>query len=324
MLLKITLLLTCIICAAEAMPSYPGCNLVGSQTGQNVMTRTTIMGATPTDATNLISFSASQYSQGDEKINVTLANLQAGGAVIHTSAGTLSSANDAQTKPSGYTEKTGCTDKMFYKQSGVAASETLYLTVPSDISSVSSITISVLTAAGQSTITRQAKSVTKTVTTTTTAPTTTTTASSTTTSSVTNAPATTTNSVTNAPATTTTNSGTSAPATTTTNSGTSAPATTTTNSVTNAPATTTTNSVTNAPATTTTSLVTNAPATTTNTAATSPTTQSATSAPATKAPVTKAQVTGTAAPALSSGPKVFTDNLSLTVTTLAAIAIMLF
>ena len=87
MLLKITLLLTCIICAAEAMPSYPGCNLVGSQSGQNVMTRTTIMGATPTDATNLISFSASQYSQGDEKINVTLANLQAGGAVIHTSHG---------------------------------------------------------------------------------------------------------------------------------------------------------------------------------------------------------------------------------------------
>ena len=56
---------------------------------------------------------------------------------------------------------------MFYKQGDVAASETLYLTVPSDISSVSSITISVLTAAGQSTITRQAKSVTKTVTTTT-------------------------------------------------------------------------------------------------------------------------------------------------------------
>ena len=65
------------------------------------------------------------------------------------------------------------------------------------------------------------------------------------------------------------------------------------------------------------------PATTTNTAATSPTTQSATSAPATRAPVTKAQVTGTVAPALSSGPKVFTDNLSLTVTALAAIAIML-
>jgi hypothetical protein len=300
MLLKITLLLTCIICAAEAMPSYPGCNLVGSQSGANVMTKASIMGATPIDATNLISFSASQYSQGDEKITVTLANLQAKGAVIHTSAGTLSSANNAQTEPSGYTAKTGCDDKMFYKQNGVADSETLYLTVPSDISSVSSITISVLTAAGQSTITRQAKSVTKTVTTTTTAPTTTTTASSTTTSSVTNAPATTTNSVTSAPATTTTNSGTSAPATTTTNS------------------------VTNAPATTTTNLVTNAPATTTNTAATSPTTQSATSAPATRAPVTKAQVTGTVAPALSSGPKVFTDNLSLTVTTLAAIAIMLF
>ena len=156
MLLKITLLLTCIICAAEAMPSYPGCNLAGSQSGQNVMTRTTIMGATPTDATNLISFSASQYSQGDEKITVTLANLQSGGAVIHTSAGTLSSANNAQTTPTGYTEKTGCTDKMFYKQFGVGASLTLYLTIGKEHKT----TVSVLTAAGYGAVTRQQKAVT--------------------------------------------------------------------------------------------------------------------------------------------------------------------
>ena len=165
MLLKITLLLTCIICAAEAYPRYPGCNLVGSSSNSNVMTRGTIMGQSPITATNLISFSASQYSQGDEKITVTLANLQAGGAVIHTSHGTLSKDNNAQTTPTGYTAKATCTDKMFYKEGSVAASETLYLTVPSDISSVNSITISVLTAAGYGTITRQAKSVTKTVTT---------------------------------------------------------------------------------------------------------------------------------------------------------------
>ena len=54
MLLKITLLLTCIICAAEANPYRPDCNLLGTSgtnNGANVMTLTSIMGATPTDAT---------------------------------------------------------------------------------------------------------------------------------------------------------------------------------------------------------------------------------------------------------------------------------
>jgi hypothetical protein len=139
------------VLVVNANPSRPGCDLVGSST--NVMTRTTIMGATPIDATNLITFSASQYSQGDDKITVTLANLQSGGAIIHTSAGTLSSANNDQTPPTGYTAKTGCTDKMFYKQGGVGATLTLYLTVPTDITSVNSITISVLTANGQSAVT---------------------------------------------------------------------------------------------------------------------------------------------------------------------------
>ena len=177
MLLKISLFLAFIVYAAEANPNKPGCDLVGSSSNSNVMTRGTIMGQSPTTASNLISFDTNTYNQGDAKITVTLANLQSGGAVIHTSAGTLSSANNAQSTPTGYTAKTGCTDKMFYKQGGVGATLTLYLTVPSDITSVSSITVSVLTASGQSTVSRQALSLTNTVTTTTStaAPTTTTT-----------------------------------------------------------------------------------------------------------------------------------------------------
>ena len=130
--------------AAEAYPNKPGCDLVVSSSNKNVMTTNSIMGQAPTEPGNLITFDPSTYNQGDAKITVTLANLQAGGAVIHTSAGTLSSANNAQTTPTGYTAKTGCTDKMFYKQGGVGATLTLYLTVPTDITSVNSITISVL------------------------------------------------------------------------------------------------------------------------------------------------------------------------------------
>ena len=159
MLLKISLFLAFIVYAAEARPSYPGCDLVGSSSSSNVMTKGTIMGSTPITASNLISFDTSTYNQGDAKITVTLANLQGDGAVIHTSAGTLSSANNAQSTPTGYTAKTGCTDKMFYKQGGVGATLTLYLTVPTDITSVNSITISVLTASGWGAVKRQAKSV---------------------------------------------------------------------------------------------------------------------------------------------------------------------
>ena len=115
MLLKITLLLTCIICAAEAMPSYPGCDLVGSQSGANVMTTNSIMSQAPTEPGNLITFDTSTYNQGDAKITVTLANL-ASGVVVHTSAGTLSSAENTQSTPSGYTAKPDCTTKMFYQQ----------------------------------------------------------------------------------------------------------------------------------------------------------------------------------------------------------------
>ena len=162
MLLRIFLFLTFIVvCTVQAFPNKPGCDLVGSSSGLNVMTRTSIMGATPIDATNLITFSTSQYSQADEKITVMLANLNDGGAVIHTSAGTLSSANSAQTTPAGYAAKTGCTDKMLHKQNGVAPTLILYLTVPNDITSVNSITISVLTASGYGNVTRQTKSVSK-------------------------------------------------------------------------------------------------------------------------------------------------------------------
>ena len=237
MLLKISLFLTCIICAAEANPDKPDCNLLGTSgtnNGANVMTLTSIMGATPTDATNLITFDTSTYNQGDAKITVTLANLQSGGAVIHTSAGTLSSAENTQTTPSGYTAKTSCTTRMFYKQNSVGATLTLYLTVPSDITSVSSITVSVLTASGQSTVSRQALSLTNTVTTTTStaAPTTTTTQGPTTTT--TQAPTTTTG-----PTTTTTQGPTPSPGPTTTTSA----ASSTTQGPTSAAASTSTSSM---------------------------------------------------------------------------------
>ena len=46
----------CIVYAAEANPNRPGCDLVGSSSNSNVMTRGTIMGQSPTTASNLISF----------------------------------------------------------------------------------------------------------------------------------------------------------------------------------------------------------------------------------------------------------------------------
>ena len=59
MLLKISLFLAFIVYAAEARPSYPGCDLVGSSSSSNVMTKGTIMGSTPITASNLISFETS-------------------------------------------------------------------------------------------------------------------------------------------------------------------------------------------------------------------------------------------------------------------------
>ena len=150
MLLKIALFLAFIVYAAEANPSKPGCTLVVSGSNKNVMTTNSIMGQDPTEPGNLITFDTSTYNQGDAKITVTLANL-ASGVVVHTSAGTLSSAENTQSTPSGYTAKPDCTTKMFYNQDDVDPTLTLYLTVPSDITSVSSITVSVLTASGQST-----------------------------------------------------------------------------------------------------------------------------------------------------------------------------
>ena len=234
MLLKISLFLAFIVYAAEARPSYPGCDLVGSSSGSNVMTKGTIMSSTPITASNLISFDTSTYNQGDAKITVTLANLQLKGAVIHTSAGTLSSANNAQSTPTGYTAKPGCTTKMFYNQDDVDATLTLYLTVPSDITSVSSITVSVLTAGGYGEVKRQKLLLTNTVTTTapTTAPTTTTTQGPTTTT--TQAPTTTTG-----PTTTTTQGPTPSPGPTTTTSA----ASSTTQGPTSAAASTSTSSM---------------------------------------------------------------------------------
>ena len=145
-----------LLSVVNANPSKPGCDLIGSNSEKNVMKRTTIMGAVPDDATNLISFSSNKFNATGDVITVTISNLKTGGAVIHTSSGALSASNSEQATPAGYTAKTGCTDKMFYKQFGVGASLTLYLTIGKEHKT----TVSVLTAAGQSTVTRQQKAVT--------------------------------------------------------------------------------------------------------------------------------------------------------------------
>ena len=73
MLLKISLFLAFIVYASEANPNKPGCDLVGSSSNSNVMTRGTIMGQSPTTASNLISFDTNTYNQGDAKITVKIA-----------------------------------------------------------------------------------------------------------------------------------------------------------------------------------------------------------------------------------------------------------
>ena len=113
------------------------------------------MGATPNDVSNLISFSSNTYSSGGQQITVTISNLKSGGAVIHSDKGSL-------TKPTNFVDKScSGTNTLYHKQSGVSTSYSLTLTVPSDISNVDSITISVITAAGQAAISRQAKSLAK-------------------------------------------------------------------------------------------------------------------------------------------------------------------
>ena len=123
------------ISSIQAFPSRVGCTLTSTASGNNVMTRTTIMGATPVEASNLISFSSNTYSSGGQQITVTISNLKSGGAVIHSDKGSL-------TKPTGFNDK-GCsgTNTLYHKQNGVSTSYTLTLTVPSDVSNVDSITV---------------------------------------------------------------------------------------------------------------------------------------------------------------------------------------
>ena len=145
-----------LLSVVNANPNKPGCDLIGSSSKKNVMKRTTIMGQGPVEATNLISFSSNKFNATGDVITVTISNLKTGGAVIHTSSGALSASNSEQATPAGYTAKTGCTDKMFYKQFGVGASLTLYLTIGKEHKT----TVSVLTAAGYGAVTRQQKAVT--------------------------------------------------------------------------------------------------------------------------------------------------------------------
>ena len=150
-----TVLLLALIGSYSTVNAYPSkakCDLSGSSSA-NIMTKSTIMGMTPTSATNLISFSADNFTTAGQQITVTISNLISGGAIIHSNQGTL-------TQPTSFTKKSCSTPNTLYtKQSSVSASYTLTLTVPSDISSVNSITISVLTATGNSgNVKRQQKS----------------------------------------------------------------------------------------------------------------------------------------------------------------------
>ena len=134
----------------NAHPRNAKCDLKSGSA--NIMTKSTIMGSTPTSATDLISFSANNFTTGGQQITVTISNLISNGAVIHSNQGTLS-------KPTSFIDKSCSSPNTLYTKSSVSSSYTLTLTVPSDISSVNSITISVLTASGYNgNVKRQQKS----------------------------------------------------------------------------------------------------------------------------------------------------------------------
>ena len=119
---------------AHGYPSYVGCDLIGTQTGTNVMTKTTTtMGSAPLTVTNLVAAnSGSTFSAGSDTITLTFTNVGSQG-FVHVSAGTIQGGN-----------ANGCTNTM---NRWTSAPTTLVWTAPSDISSLSSVTVSVGTTA---------------------------------------------------------------------------------------------------------------------------------------------------------------------------------
>ena len=113
-------------------PSYVGCDLIGTKSTQNVMTKTaTTMGYAPDTVTNLVAAnSGSTFSAGSDTITLTFTNVGSQG-FVHVSAGTIAGATD-------------CTNTM---NRWTSTPTTLVWTAPSDISSLSSVTVSVGTTA---------------------------------------------------------------------------------------------------------------------------------------------------------------------------------
>ena len=129
--------------AAHARPDKVGCDRKVS--GVDIMTKTTIMGAPPSDG-SFVTASASTYGPNDA-ITITLTGL-ASAAFAHASAGTA-------TTISGFTAKSCGGTAQQYANLGASGTKTFTLTAPADLTSVSSVDISAGYAAGQGAVTRQ-------------------------------------------------------------------------------------------------------------------------------------------------------------------------
>ena len=138
---------------ADAKAFYVDCGLMGTRSGENVMTRKTMMGHRAIDSVNLIRTSASSYHAG-ETIKVKISNLDGYGSVINFSGGQVSD-------PPGY-KKWNCPNGIsnFYTHDhgkGVARNHVLVLKIPSP--PPPSITISALTADPYGAVTRQSHTI---------------------------------------------------------------------------------------------------------------------------------------------------------------------
>ena len=134
----VALVLAWALALAHAHSNYVRCDRTGDRSGEDIMTKSSIMGSAPTDTT-LMTASSTTYGPGDS-VTVTLSGLSSG-AFVHATAGTPSTI-------SGFTAKTCTGTSLQYKSSSVSSTETLTWTAPADLTNVSTVEISAGTAAG--------------------------------------------------------------------------------------------------------------------------------------------------------------------------------
>jgi hypothetical protein len=134
----VALALAWALALASAHPNYVRCDRTGDRSGEDIMTKSSIMGSAPTDTT-LMTASSTTYGPGDS-VTVTLSGLSSG-AFVHATAGTPSTI-------SGFTAKTCTGTSLQYKSSSVSSTETLTWTAPADLTNVATVEISLGTAAG--------------------------------------------------------------------------------------------------------------------------------------------------------------------------------